>query len=78
MGIAGRKLFGTFKAGYFHVRVQNLNDTPVMSSVKFVRFPDATLLLLGATSLGFCSVLKWTVCWTLYSSYDMLSSCLLE
>ncbi|CAL1283015.1 unnamed protein product [Larinioides sclopetarius] len=55
--IAGRsKHLWNFQAGYFAVGVQNLNDTPIMSSGKLVSFPDGCLnltLQLVPTSLGF-------------------------
>ncbi|CAL1290249.1 unnamed protein product [Larinioides sclopetarius] len=70
------KLFGTFEV-YFQLRVRNLNDTPVISSVKLISFPDGcpnSSIQFGAKYLGFGCDLQWTVCWTLYSRHGMLSS----
>ncbi|CAL1272817.1 unnamed protein product [Larinioides sclopetarius] len=82
IGIAtGSKSLGkNFQAGYFHVLMRNLNDTPVMSSVKLVSFPDGWLNSFqpGPTSFGFHGILKWAICWTLYSRNDIPWSCLLE
>ncbi|CAL1263849.1 unnamed protein product [Larinioides sclopetarius] len=62
IGMEEVNIFGTLKSD---ISKRNLSDTSVSILISEWLAKCASIQL-GPTSLGFYSVLEWTVCWTLF------------